>query len=249
MNCEEFEELSGTYAVDAVTPTERQAAAAHLANCAKCRGLLQELDGVVELLPLAVSPVVPRAEVWERIASALPPGQPQRRTNRQWWTGRLLAVAAVLTFSLLSAMAVWNISLTHQVASLQQQLAHVPAHQRAISGVSTYQVKGTNPAQSIRGELLYLPQQQLTVLILHGLPQVQGLRVYQGWLLHLKGKEITGVTSIGLLNQAHDTASLFFSGDVAGYNAVAVSLEPGPMATPRVPQGEVVALGALEQAT
>lgn len=158
----------------------------------------------------------------------------------------MLAIAAVLTFSLLSGMVAWNISLTHQVTSLQQQLAHVPAQQPTNSGVLTYQVKGTNPAQSIRGELLYLPQQHLTVLMLHGLPQVQGLQVYQGWLLHLKGKEITDATSIGLLNQIHDTASLSFSGDVTSYDAVAVSLEAGPMATPRAPQGKVVAFGALE---
>lgn len=248
MTCEEFEELSGAYAVDAVTAMERQAAADHLARCAKCRALLQELSGVVRLLPLTVAPVKPRAEVWERIVSALPPGQLKPSANRRWWTPRLLAVAAALLFSLLGGMAAWNISLMQQVSSLEQQLARVAAQQPAISGVLTYQVEGTNPAQSIRGELLYLPQQHVTVLILHGLPQVQGLQVYQGWLLHLKGKEITGVTSMGLLNQVHDTGSLSFLDDVTGYEAVAVSLEPGPTATPRAPQGKLVAFGALKQA-
>jgi len=243
MTCAEFEELSGVYALDAVTPTERQAAADHLANCAQCRGLFQELKGAVELLPYTVPRVEPRAEVWEQIASALQPAQPKRRRNRRWWTPRLLAVAAVLMFSLLSGMAAWNFCLTQQVASLQQQLAHAPAQQFAISGVPNNQVKG----QDIRGELIYLPQQHLTVLILHGLPQVQGLQVYQGWLLHLIGKKITGVTSIGLLNLVQDTASLSLSGDVTGYDAVAVSLEPGPMATPGAPKGSIVAFGALKQ--
>lgn len=245
MTCTEFEELSGVYALDAVTDTERQAAADHLTNCARCRGLFQELEGAVELLPYAVPRVEPRAEVWERIAATLQPGQPKRRTNRRWWTPRLLAVAAVLMFSLLGGMAAWNFSLTQQVASLQQQLAHVPAQQFAISGVPNKQVKG----QDIRGELFYLPQQHLTVLILHGLPQAQGLQVYQGWLLHLKGKEIIGVTSIGLLNRDQDMASLSFSGDVTGYDAVAVSLEPGPMATPGAPKGNIVAFGTLKQAS
>jgi anti-sigma-K factor RskA len=244
MTCAEFEELSGVYALDAVTTTERQEAADHLANCAQCRGLFQELQRAVELLPFAVSPVEPRAEVWERIASTLQPGQPKRRTNKRWWTPRLLAVAAVLMFSLLSGMAAWNVSLTQQVTSLQQQLAHMPAQEFAISGVPNNQIKG----QDIRGELFYLPQQHLTVLILHGLPQVQGLQVYQGWLLHLKGKEVIGVTSIGLLNRVQETASLSFSGNVTGYDAVAVSLEPGPMATPGAPKGTIVAFGALKQA-
>lgn len=245
MTCEEFEDLAGAYTLDDVTLAERQTAAAHLASCAKCRSLLHNLSGAVELLPFAVSPVEPRAEVWERIVAALPPEQPKPRTNRRWWTPRLLAVAAIVLFSLVSGMAAWNISLTRQVASLQQQLAQVPAGQPALSGVSTYPVTGTNPAQNIRGELLYLPQQRLTVLILHGLPQPQGPQVYQGWLLHRTGTQITATTGIGLLNLVDDTASLSFSGDVIGYNAVAVSLEPGPRATPRAPKGKVVALGVL----
>ena len=91
MTCEEFEELSGAYALDAVTPAERRSAAEHLANCAQCRGLLQELNKVVALLPLTVPPVEPRAEVWEKIAAALPkgsaaslpPAQVTRRSKRR----------------------------------------------------------------------------------------------------------------------------------------------------------------------
>jgi hypothetical protein len=240
MTCEAFADLAGAYALDDVTPAQRQAAAAHLASCATCRSLLQNLGGAVELLPFAVAPVEPRAEVWERIVAALPPEQLKPRTNRRWWTPRLLAVAAIVLFSLVSGMTAWNIALTRQVASLQQQLAQVP-----LSGVSTYPVTGINPAQNIRGEVLSLPQQQLTVLILHGLPQPQGPQVYQGWLLRLTGTQITATTGIGLLNLVDETASLSFSGEVSGYNAVAVSLEPGPRATPRAPKGKVVALGVL----
>ena len=76
MTCEEFEDLAGAYTLDDVTPIERQAAATHLANCAKSRSLLQELRGAVEFLPLAVAPVELRAEVWEQIVAALPPKHP-----------------------------------------------------------------------------------------------------------------------------------------------------------------------------
>jgi anti-sigma-K factor RskA len=248
MTCEEFEDLADAYALDTVTPEERQVAAAHLASCAGCRSLLHELNGAVELLPFAASPVEPRAEVWERIAAALPPGQPKPRTNKRWWSPRLLAVAAIVLFSLLVGQAAWNVSLMRQVASLQQKSTPIPAKQSTLTEVSIYPVTSTNPAQSIRGELLYLPQQQLTILILHGLPQPQGLQVYQGWLLHLTGTRITDTTSIGLLNLVDDTASLTFSGKVTGYDAVAVSLEPGPEATPSAPRGKVIAFGVLKPA-
>lgn len=105
MTCEEFEELAGAYTLDDVTPAQRQAAAAHLASCAKCRSLLQNLSGALALLPFAVAPAEPRAEVWERIVAALPPAQAKPRTNRRWWTPRLLAVAAIALFSLVSGMA------------------------------------------------------------------------------------------------------------------------------------------------
>jgi len=49
MTCEEFEELSGAYVLGAVTPAEREAARVHLAGCAKCTHLWQELRAAAEL--------------------------------------------------------------------------------------------------------------------------------------------------------------------------------------------------------
>ena len=112
-----------------------------------------------------------------------------------------------------------------------------------------YTVKGTNPAQGATGLLYYYPQQNVTVLVMYGLPQPQGVHVYQGWLLHTNGKSITSVTSIGLLNIKDGTASVSFSGNVSGYDAAAVSIEPGPIATPKAPKGSVVALGSLKHVT
>ncbi len=57
MTCKEFEELSGAYALDAVTPAEREAAQAHLAGCTKCTRRLQELRAVVDLLPYSTPQV------------------------------------------------------------------------------------------------------------------------------------------------------------------------------------------------
>jgi anti-sigma-K factor RskA len=254
MTCQEFEEIAGAYALEAVTPSEGREIEAHLATCAKCRSLLQELREAVTFLPLAVQQVEPPNDLWERLLPALqqesnsPVAFPQarRRTRRKAWALQLLAAAAVLMLVLLVGMTAWNIALTRQVSLLQQQLAYVQTQQPGHINVLSYQVKGTNPTQGITGSLLYFPEQHLTVLAIHGLPPLQEPHVYQGWLLHLKGKEITSVTSIGLVNLVHDTGSLSFTGNVTGYDAVAVSLEPGPMATPKAPKGKVVALGVLK---
>ena len=71
MTCEEFEELSGAYALDAVTPAERLAAEAHLATCARCTRLFQETRGVVSLLPLSVPQIPPPPSLQGRILSAI----------------------------------------------------------------------------------------------------------------------------------------------------------------------------------
>ena len=71
MTCEEFEELSGAYALDAVTPAERLAAEAQLATCARCTRLFQETRGVVSLLPLSVPQIPPPPSLQGRILSAI----------------------------------------------------------------------------------------------------------------------------------------------------------------------------------
>lgn len=252
MTCSEFDELSGAYALDAITPMERREADAHLATCQRCSQQLAELRSVVDVLPLTVPQMNPPASLQGRVMAAVrqeatrPSSAaqfrqpPQSRRNR--WQNislRTLAIAAVLMLALLGGLGAWNISLQHQVTSLQEQATS--------SSVVTYAVKGSNSAQGSTGELVYFAGQHLTVLIMHGLPQLQGTHVYQGWLLHMQGQKITGVTSIGLLNVTNGTATLSFSGNVSGYDAAAISLEPGPKATPNAPKGPVIALGLLKQ--
>ena len=248
MTCEEFEELSGALALDAVTPVERQAAEAHLATCARCTHLFKELRKVVTLLPLSVPQVNPSPALKERILAAIRQenrrirGQPGGLSKRQRWTQRILVAAAVLMLCLFSGMTAWNISLNHQVTALQEQVTSLSAYPGNATG---YIVRGTSQDKGATGQLMYLPKQNITVLTVRGLPQLQGVHVYQGWLVHLKGTSFTGITSIGLLNVQNGSASLSFSGNVTGYDALIISMEPGPTATPTTPKGQVVALGSL----
>jgi Domain of unknown function (DUF3303)/Putative zinc-finger len=71
MTCEELEELSGAYALDAVTPAEREAAQAHLALCAACTRRLQELRAVVDLLPYSAPQVNPPESLKKRVFDAI----------------------------------------------------------------------------------------------------------------------------------------------------------------------------------
>lgn len=261
MTHEEFDEISGAYVLDAITPDERRAVEAHLAGCARCTNQLQELLGVVALLPLAVPQINPPAELAGRIRAAIqqegrrPTSQrpaSRTRTGTGWrrWTPQIAAIAAVLVISLLGGM-VWNVSLQnqnsalqHQVGTLQTALQTALRHQQT---TPTYAIQSTNPKVPANGQLIYLPDKNVTILIIHGLPQLKGAKVYQGWLLHLQGQKITGTTSVGLLNAINGTATLSFIGNVTGFDAAAISQEAGPMATPNAPKGAVVALGLLKQ--
>ena len=257
MTCEQFEELSGAYVLDAVTPAERQEAEAHLVQCMKCTQLVQELRSAVAFLPLSVPQVNPPPSLERRVITAIHEDagltamptqrsrivQSPRSARRQRWLPRVLVAAAVLMFCLLGGLGALNLSLSHQVTSLQQQLAHATNQQHATAATS-YKVQGLASAQGATGELLYFPAQNVTVLEMYGLPQLSGNQVYQGWLLQTKSNQPASVISIGLLNNQTGTASLAFPGNVTGYNVTAVSIEHGPKAS-RSPSKLVIAEGML----
>ncbi len=267
MTCTEFEELSGAYVLDAVTPEEREAAEAHIAQCPSCTQLVKEMRATVELLPLAVSQVSPSPQLKGRILSAvqtvastssqatqnvqavrplqttpppmrerptLPTPVPiRRRTTTQRWAVPLVAAAAVLFLMLSGGLAAWNISLQHQVASLQANAVTT----------TTYKITGTTAAPNVTGEAKHISGDgvNVTVMTVQGLPALKNQQVYQGW--EIQGSQ---TKSVGLLNAQPDgTATINIPGDVKGNDAVAVSIEKGPTATPDAPKGKVVAQGKV----
>ncbi len=60
-------EISGAYALDAVTPDEVHAVEAHLEACDACRTVVAELRGTVQLLPLACESAEPSSGLKKRI--------------------------------------------------------------------------------------------------------------------------------------------------------------------------------------
>ena len=275
MTCKEFEELSGAFVLGAVTAEEREAAQLHLAQCKACARLYQELRSVVALLPLSVPQVTPPATLEPRVLAAIrreagilarsaqhiQTATPERQQRRKRsWATRLLAVAVVLLLTLLGGLSLLAYSLENQLTStgqrvinigqqlantkqqltnIEQQLVSVSPHQMAI-------ITGTAIVKGATGELFYLPQQNITVLVMHGLPQLQGSHVYQGWLLFVQGKKIMSIKSVGLLTMQGDTASVSFPGNIISYNTAAISREPGPAPSLKVPAGPVVATGPVK---
>ena len=157
MNCEEFEELSGAYALEAVTPAEREAAAVHLAECAACRHRLQELRAVVDLLPSSVPQENPAESLKSRVLDAIHKENTQNQPasiNRsvlsrpRWsWSTQALAIAAVLMLLLFVGATAWNAGLPGLVNSRETNHEyrtaeyaerycepHISRHDRRLSG-------------------------------------------------------------------------------------------------------------------
>ncbi len=286
MTCTEIEELVGAYVLDAVTPEEREAVEAHIAQCPRCTKLVQEMRETVNFLPLSVPQIKPSPQLKERILAAVqdaantslqspqdvpvvPVARPlrplpspveerpapqlptpiRRRAAAQRWAMPLVAAAAVLFLLLSGALATWGISLQHQVTGLQANTESLQQQVQSLSAnaitTTIYAIKGTSQAPGITGEAEHIVGNgvNVTVLTLRGLPKLEGQEVYQGW--EIKGK---ATKSIGLLTtQADGSATISIPGDVKGNDAVAVSLEKGPKATPNAPQGEVLALGPVKK--
>jgi len=250
MNCQEFEELSGAYILDALPPEERKLAEEHVAQCDPCAQVLQELQLAVDALSLSVPIVEPSASLKERILTSVQsdvvpdpatrlqqPKQsvaavkaiPQRR--RQGWSTQLLAIAALILLVLFSAMTVWNIVLQQQISSLTASISPI-----------NYPIQSVPPGSQATGKLTCFPKQEICVLAMHGLPRLEGTQVYQGWLL--QGKQ---PTSIGQLNVHDGIATVDFQGSIGHYDTTAISIEPGPGISPDAPKGQIVAVGSVNR--
>lgn len=243
VNCQEMEELLGAYVLEALSEDERSAADAHLATCSNCPKTLRQLRAMVDLFPLSVPAINPAPHVKERILARIRqeeatrqptrvvPMTPTARSHRRPWRRNALLVATLLIlFCLVGTLFTWNLILGRQVAQLSAQ----------VKPPVVYALHGTGTSAAAHGQLLYYASQNLTVLIIRDLPPLSGTQVYQGWLLH--GQQ---PTSIGLFNVQHGVATLDFQGNIAGYDAAAVSLEAGPRATSLAPRGPIIASATL----
>ncbi|GCE50328.1 putative zinc finger protein [Thermosporothrix hazakensis] len=226
MNCKEFEELVGAYALDALSPEEKAEADRHLAICPACQHQLWEFQHIVSYLPYTLPPIAPSPAVKERLLHRASGKQRHKRAPSP-----LLAVAALLLLCLMGGLFFWNVQLQQQLTTLRTQKQEL----------ITYTVEGTNQTPTLRGEVISLQEHHLTLLAVKGLKPSPDESVYQGWLLHGKQPK-----SIGLLSFHDDMAVLTFAEDVQNYDAIAISHEPGPQASLDAPKGPVIAFGSLK---
>jgi anti-sigma factor RsiW len=196
---DEFSELLGVYALDAVDPDEREAIERHLVDCPRCRAEVQDHREVAALL--ASSGADAPAGLWDRIAGTLddapPPlqlravGRPttdrDRRRAARWLPATALAAAAAL---LIAVLGVEVRSQHQEIDELQAAMVDplLTAYERALADPASEVIELGDGASAVvtRGGAGYLRASSL--------PRLGADRTYQLW-----GRVGADLVSLGVL--------------------------------------------------
>lgn len=236
-----YRELLGAYALGTLEPDERQELEEHLATCSECREELAMLRSAALALPLAAeereAPVDLRSRIVAMAASdgsstssttpITPSSDHQQEIEsepvvlRPRWQ-RVLPWAAAAVFLLFAlAMLGWNLSLRQSGPSTSQLAA----------------ITGSSSAPNARGQITYLKDRQVMILSVRDLPALKAGDVYQIWLIQGKTP-----VPVGVFDQT--SAQYAISANPAQYQALAVTIEPGPLGSP-APTGAKVVVAPL----
>jgi negative regulator of sigma E activity len=248
-------DLLGAFALGAVDPEEAATVRAHLATCAECQAEMSELWLAVDSLPGMIEPMEPPPALRDRIAAAVmaeaaatapappapsaapapepvptiapvPPGpEPVWKPASFWSQATPWAAAAAILLLLSAGLLVWNLRLQAQI---QQATAPV---------AETIALAPTDAAPESRGEVTYLPQDDLFILDVRDLPPLEPDQVYEVWLIGAEGPVPAGV-----FDQPTDQHAIVADRDL--YDTLAITAEPGPLGT-EAPTGEIVATASL----
>jgi anti-sigma-K factor RskA len=243
-------DLLGAFALGAVDAEEAATVRAHLATCAECQAEIAELWLAVDSLPDMIEPMEPPPALRDRIATAIaaeaasplpapsaspapepmpaiapapPATEPIRKPASFWSRATPWAAAAAILLLLSAGLLVWNLRLREQIATapVAETIALAP----------------TDVAPEARGEVTYLPQDDLFMLEVRDLPPLEPDQVYEVWLIGADGPEPAGI-----FDQPTDQHAIVADRDL--YDTLAITAEPGPLGT-EAPTGEIVATASL----
>ena len=165
------------YALGSLEPAEHARIDRHVRVCVSCAGHLGEYRGVVGVLPVALAPVAPPAEVWAGLrAEVRARDTAAASTLRRWLpaTGWLTAAA------LAAVLILWNLHLHAQLAHYSQgpqveKLARRPARLIILTGTAAQPQASARVFAAVDGQSGHMA--------VTGLPILPPGRVYDLWFL------------------------------------------------------------------
>ena len=216
MNCQEIEELTGAYALQALPHDMMREVEAHLASCS-AHPDIAGLRAVALSLAGAASEKEPpptlQARIMEAVrqetaggTEAVAPGAPTAWLL-PWFRPRfaLYVLAAVLVAAVV-ALLTWNVLLQVSIDGGDD-----------ITFVRTLTDSGV-----ARGRIVYIQEEGIALLTVEGLAPLSAEKTYQVWAI--SGDRPTG---IGLFNASESgEASAVIEADLSGAEIVAITIEP-----------------------
>jgi anti-sigma-K factor RskA len=250
----EARDLLGAFALGAVDAEDAATVRRHLATCAECQAEIAQLWVMVDVLRETVAPLDPPPALRDRIAAAVmaetastphgpaaapetaafPSGptitpverlsEPIRKPASFWARATPWAAAAAVLLLLSAGLLVWNLRLREQIATapVAETIALAP----------------TDAAPEARGEVTYLPDDELFILDVRDLPELEANQVYEVWLIGDDGVPAPA----GVFN--HPTDQHAVVADRSQFETLAITAEPGPLGT-EAPTGEIMATASL----
>lgn len=223
--------LSGAYALDALGDDERRSFEQHLETCPDCRAEVAEFRATAAYLGVAAAIPAPpslREQVLGEIGRTrqLPPQRtnvrPLRGVSRR--TATMLSAAAAILAALAISLGVIAYQADQRADELAAETAQLQSNAERVAAVLTAPdavsaagtVEGGGQANAVASEV-----QGEVVFLAEALPQLEGDRTYQLWLI---GAEIVsgGVVDV----PAGGDITYVTAGDLAGVTTIALSVEP-----------------------
>ncbi len=215
----------------------------HVRECPRCHEEIAPLMAAVQALPFgAPEPAVPMPDdLWDRIErsvstptrkepdfiplSSQPLPQQSGATPSRWTAREWLAIAAVALVSLLGGTLLGQ--------ALPQFFGDDDAEQGQVIAVQF-----TDPNVTASGQLRYLPDEQVFVLEITGLPELPEGQVYQAWLI-----DGSAPVPVGVVDAA--TGELASAGNRDTYQTFALTIEQGPLGNP-APTSDPIMVASLQ---
>jgi anti-sigma factor RsiW len=229
-------DLVGAYVLDALEESERDSFEIHLIDCATCRMEVVDLMQVVDVLPLAVEPVEPPAEVKSRLLEAVAsdsvvrpslmsiPGSapaPRRRRSINPYVSVLGLAAAVV----IAALGFWNVQLQGQVSHEKMNAAYARDVSHAIlNGATVAALSPTQAGASTQAALVQPKNGGSPFLLIGNMPSAPKNKVYELW--YLRGSKPYRVKVFN--PSGTGTSVVPLSTPATTYGVAAITVENGP---------------------
>lgn len=252
----ELRALIPAYALDALSPEEAREVEAHLPTCEECRRELILMREVASELATAVPTISPPATLRTKILEAVRPDEatqstpsvpplqiPARDTARfpaiprlpRTWIMGVAALAAALAV----VFAGLTLSLNQRLTALNDRLA---AQERVLALLANPESKTAALSGTVSANVrfVYNPGTRQGALVVTDLGDPGAEQVYQLWLIAGQEPESAGV----FRPVAGRPIIVPVRADFSRYQAVAISIERGPLGAAR-PSSAPILLGSL----